>query len=268
MRPLFKNYSNVISNYDLLSPDEEYELFKIIKDENKTLLERDKAREKLIYSNQRLVFSLAKKYSNKKVCYDDLIQEGNMGLIEAIDKFDLDKDCRLSTTAYLWVLQAIRRYVFEDGSIKIPYNQKEDLRRLKESINELRNMYNEIPSIEDIKKFTGYSVKKIKSLMLYEYSFTSLDKELDDGKDLHEVIPSDTISPLEKKVYDERLKIVFNLIDKLPNDHKDAIKLRFGLIDGKEWTFEDIATKIGRSRERTRQIINEDIEEIRARIEF
>ena len=74
MRPLFKNYSNVISNYDLLSPEEEYELFKIIKDENKTLLERDNAREKLIYSNQRLVLSLAKKYSNKKVCYDDLIQ--------------------------------------------------------------------------------------------------------------------------------------------------------------------------------------------------
>ena len=271
MISLKDSYYNEVSKYDLLTKDEEISLFKIIRDslnnESKAFA-KDKARERLILCNQRLVIDCANKYMRSGIDYFDLIQEGNMGLIKAIDEFDLSKGCRLSTTAVLWISQSIRKLVSEDGTIRIPYNQNENIKKLNNAKMEYKNINGINPSVDELVLKTGFDYDRIKALESYKYKYRLLDSKLDDGRLILDIIPSNIKSPSEIKEEKERNKILFESIKKLPLYEQEALSLRFGLIDGKEWTFESIAKRIGKSRERTRQIINESILQLRKSISF
>jgi len=217
------------------------------------------ARHKLISSNLALVISVARKYSGCGLPLADLIQEGNLGLIRAIEKFDPQMGYRFSTYAIWWIRQGIMRALAQQARlIRLPADIEEQLRRFTRVLRELTQRMMRAPTIQEIADEMGIPPEEAVWLEVYIHSPASLDGEIgipEDGVTLQDIIEDKTvISPVEM-VQDKRLQEQTSaLIGKLSKQEQMVVSMHFGLDNGHEKTLEEIGHALGISREKASQI--------------
>ena len=245
-------YLREIGKIPLLTYDEELELAKRI-------LEGDEeAAQKLAESNLRLVVSIAKKYVGRGMLFLDLIQEGNMGLIKAVEKFDYNKGFKFSTYATWWIRQAITRAIADQArTIRIPVHMVETINKLIRTSRHLLQQLGREPTPEEIAKEMEISVEKVMEIQKIAQDPVSLETPIGEEDDSHlgDFIPDDdSPAPQDSAAYTllrEQLEEVMNTLT--PREAK-VLKLRFGLEDGKARTLEEVGREFQVTRERIRQI--------------
>ena len=247
---LMSLYLSDIQKYRLLTKEEEQELFKRIREEND-----DQARQLLILSNLRLVISTAKKLLGNGLPLIDLISEGNIGLIKAINKFDYDKGHRFSTYAVWWIKQSIKKAIINTGrDIRIPSYKYEQLTKVNKVITEYTNRHGEAPSIEYIAKEVEFKETKVVLLLNEFQDVISLNETIGDNIYLEDVIGEDA-SVEEEMIKEDQLIEMRELLEKILSDReKKILELRYGLYDNKIHTLKEIGEILNITRERVRQI--------------
>lgn len=248
-----KLYLNEISKIPLLSKTEEYELAIKIKNGDK------KAREELISRNLRLVVSVAKRYRGRGLTFEDLIGYGNIGLISAIEKFDVKKNVKFSTYAVIWIKQSITREIYNKArNVRIPVHKMEGIRNYQKTKNSLAERLNREPSIEEIAIELNITIDQALELDSLQYDTVSLNECVGTEKDteLGFFIPDQTDTP-DKVVIDsslrELLQTAFQSVN-LSEKEIIVLTLRFGLDGNEPQTLEQIAPIYNVTRERIRQI--------------
>ena len=264
---LFQTYVREITKFPLLSIADEKRLGYILKNSPKDSDEYKDAKEKFINSNLRLVISIAKRYQNLGLNMLDLIQEGNLGLITAVDKFDIDKGFKFSTYATWWIRQAVSRGVADKGrTIRIPVHVVESLNKYTKNKELLRNKLFRDPTVEEYSEEYDVPVDKIIQLEKQLILPKSLNEMIGDDEDSERMdfIPSED-GKLEEEVEQSVLKDeVDKILEKLFDPRTIfVLKKRYGFIDGKETTLEQIGKELGLTRERVRQIESKAIIKIR-----
>lgn len=247
---LMSLYLSDIQKYRLLTKEEEQELFKRIREEND-----EQARQLLILSNLRLVISTAKKLLGNGLPLIDLISEGNIGLIKAINKFDYDKGHRFSTYAVWWIKQSIKKAIINTGrDIRIPSYKYEQLTKVNKVITEYTNRHGETPSIEYIAKEIELKESKVILLLNEFQDVISLNETIGDNIYLEDVIGEDA-SVEEEMIKEDQLIEMRELLEKILSDReKRILELRYGLYDNKIHTLKEIGEILNITRERVRQI--------------
>jgi RNA polymerase primary sigma factor len=246
-------YLRDISKLPLLSGEEEIELFRRIKEGD------EKAREKMALANLRLVVSIAKKYTNLGLPILDLIQEGNIGLMKAIEKFDYTKGYKFSTYATWWIRQAIMRAITEKSrTVRIPISCIEFIQRMNAAEEEYLQEHGRLPSTEELARKLGTSVERIREAREMPFSMASLESPVGEEEEdtLGELVQDRLLSPAEEILKEavESEDFFKNLLDGLSERERTILKLRHGLDDGKPRTLKEIGKQLGISRERVRQI--------------
>ena len=257
-----KIYMRQIHTIPLLSPEQELYLAKRVKDGDES------AKNKLIESNLRLVASVARKYIGKSsLTFLDLVQEGNIGLIKAIDKYDYTKGYKFSTYAHYWIRQAITRAIADQSrTIRTPVHVVEALSKIAKAKTELYQKFNRKPTNAEIAEVTGISEEKLNLYTSASKSLISLDKPItdDDEADMTDIIPDMRIStPEEEWLATERKKSIMEILNTLSDREKTVIMLRFGLEDGTNHTLKEIGKVLGVTRERARQIEEKAMQKLR-----
>ena len=243
-------YLSDIQKFDLLSKEEEYDLLRRIREEND-----EQARQLLILSNLRLVISTAKKSLGNGLPLIDLISEGNIGLIKAINKFDYKKGHRFSTYAVWWIKQAIKKSIINTGrDIRIPSYKYEQLAKVNKVIKEYTAKYGEGPSTEYIAKKVDLKESKVILLLNEFQDIVSLNETIGDNIYLEDIVgKEDNVE--EKIIKEDQLYEMRELLDKvLTEREKEILELRYGLYDNKIHTLKEIGLKLNITRERVRQI--------------
>lgn len=251
-------YLQDIAHEELIDVDKEIELAQRIKEGD------EQAMQEMVKANLRFVVSVAKQYQGRGLSLDDLIEEGNIGLIKAAQRFDETKGFKFISYAVWWIRQCILEALEENVRIvRLPMNQENLLR----NINKVRNNYlqeqNREPSEEEISEVLGVPANKIGEVIRLSKRYMSVDSPFEEGEDnsLADVIPSkhpDTDANLDKESLHEDIDKVLSL---LPIRSRDIIKLNFG-IGCEPLSLEDIGDHFGISRERTRQILYNSLKEI------
>ncbi len=242
-----------ISRTPLLTKEEERDLFKKYNETHSNYY-----KEKIINSNLRLVVYVAKHYQNRGVSLLDLIQEGNIGLMDAVDKFDLDKSYKFSTYATWWINQRIQRCLYNSSrNIRVPEHQIQTYRKIKKKRDEFifKNGYE--PSNQELATYLNIDIKKLEKYIIMFQDSVSLDKPVNDEDDtnLGDFIESNTASDPEIMGLNSVLKDeIQHLLRLIPTRQAKVISLRFGLEDDNPRTLEEIATYFSLTRERIRQI--------------
>lgn len=256
-----KAYLKDIRHIPLLKPEEEISLAKRIKRGDK------KAREQMIRSNLRLVINIAKKYMNLGIPLSDLIEEGNIGLMRAVDKFDPSRGFRFSTYAAWWIKQAISRSIIDQGKmIRIPVYMNEEIAKCKKVTEALAHKLKRKPRASEVAKRMQMGVDKIREINQWVSKMSSLDAPIgEDGegqvKDLIE--DENLITP------DQELETFFNkeraqeLLEMMSKRERQILDMRFGISSGNRYTLAAIAKKMGVSRERIRQLESAAIKKLR-----
>lgn len=250
-----KIYLQQIGKIPLLSFEEELETARQIKEKHSA-----KAREILINANLRLVVSIAKKYIGRGLSFLDLIQEGNLGLMKAAEKFDYTKGYKFSTYATWWIQQAITRGIADKSRmIRLPVHMIETLSRIKRATIELSTKLNRVPSKEEIAAAVDMPVSKLSILMKSSQGTISIEtpvNQKDDTSKIADFIVDDTHDTPDTKVTQENLlKDVQNMLNQLNPKEKDVLIMRYGLDNnGQKKTLDEIGSRYGVSRERIRQI--------------
>ncbi len=231
------------------------------------------AHDKFINSNLRLVISIAKRYINSSLDLLDLISEGNIGLMKAVDKFDIDREIKFSTYATYWIKQGITRSLLEKGSnIKIPIYLRTDYNNYVKKLAE-NSINSYIHSLKDISKILGIPVELV---MEYEklgnlIKIASLDKPVGEEEEetLIDFVPDNSISPEDSYAETELSEIVLDLLNDLDDAKaRKVLEMRFGLNGKKACTLEEIGKELKVSRERVRQIEAKALRKIRARTRY
>lgn len=247
-----KIYLNEINQIPLLSAEEEKELT------TKAAQGDPAAKEKLINSNLKLVVSIAKKFQGNGISFLDLIQEGNIGLIAAIDKFDNSLGYRFSTYAYYWIKTTISRAVNQQNrSIRIPVYMVEKLSKYKKIEQELSQKYNREPTENEIAEKMDISIKEIKELKEYLSDTISLDAPVGDDKEDSFgsfVEDSSNGNPADNYEKEDMSKILLKVLDTLPEREAGILKMRFGIGYSSPLTLEEVGKRYSLTRERVRQI--------------
>ncbi|MBN2190753.1 MAG: sigma-70 family RNA polymerase sigma factor [Candidatus Aureabacteria bacterium] len=246
-------YLRDIGSIPLLSPEEEKELARKLKKGDA------EARKCLIRSNLRLVVSIAKRYENIGLPFLDLVEEGNLGLIKAVEKYDIRKGCKLSTYASWWIKQSIMRALANQGkTIRVPVYMIEKLSTVRKVIRELTQKNHKSPSAQDIAQELDISVSKVLEIQNASTSPSSLYSIMggEDGTDeLIEIIENKQAPDPTKEVGAMLLKEEIEiLLEELAPREAEILRLRFGIEDGENLTLEEIGKKYKITRERVRQI--------------
>ena len=241
----------IIGRIPLLGPEEELELSKQVQNGNQ------EAKTMLAEANLRLVVSVAKRYSGRGMSFSDLIQEGNLGLIRAVEKFDYHRGFRFSTYATWWIRQSITRAIADQGrTIRLPVYMMDTINRLVRATNQLLQEHGREPSFEELAKTLGITVEKVYEIIRSIPEPLSLETPV--GEDENRLIdyledreadgPSDYAS---RALLRDRID---ELLSTLTNRERDVVKMRFGLFDGLPRTLEDVGLFFNVTRERVRQI--------------
>ena len=248
-------YLREIGKIPLLSAEEEMELARRIIEGDK------KAKDKMAEANMRLVVSIAKRYSGRGLDFLDLIQEGNTGLLRAVEKFDPDKGFKFSTYATWWIRQAITRAIADQArTIRIPVHMVETINKLLRTQRRMTQELNREPTIEELSKELDMEPEKIEYVIKIKQDISSLDAGVGrDGEDDDSVlqdfiIDEDTVSP-EDSASNQLLKEqVQDMLSSLSDREQKIVRMRFGLDNGKNHTLEEVGQEFAVTRERIRQI--------------
>ena len=247
-----KAYLKEIKNIALLTAQEEVDLARRIKKGDK------KAREAMIRANLRLVISIAKRYTNLGIALSDLIEEGNIGLMRGVDKFDPEKGFRFSTYAAWWIKQGISRAIIDQGKmIRVPVYLNEEIIKYRKAVEKLTQLLRRRPTTAEVAKKMKVTVEKVRELDGAITKMSSLDAPLGEGGDgqMKDVIEDESlIAPdveVEAFFNKERARAILANLDER---ERIIIEMRFGLTDGEQHTLSQIAKRLGISRERVRQI--------------
>ena len=254
-----KLYLREIGKIPLLTAEEEFELAqKVIHGNEK---EKKRAKDKMAESNMRVVVSIAKRYSGRGLDLLDLIQEGNTGLLRAVDKFDPDKGFKFSTYATWWIRQAITRAIADQArTIRIPVHMVETINKVLRTQRRLTQELNREPSVEEIAKEMDMETEKIEYVMKIKQDIASLDASVgrdgdDDDSSLGDFVEDeDRVSPEESAATQLLKEQIAAILSTLTDREQKIIKMRFGIGGGKSHTLEEVGAEFSVTRERIRQI--------------
>lgn len=262
-----KIYLQQIGKIHLLNAEQELEVAKrIMEGKGK---DREKAVTELVNANLRLVVSIAKKYIGRGLSFLDLIQEGNMGLMRAAEKFDYTKGYKFSTYSTWWIQQAITRAIADKSRlIRLPVHMIETLGKIKKASTELTIQNGFAPGKEEIAYKVGMPLSKLNQLIESAQSTVSIEapanQKDDNAKIADFIVDESTLSPDIKVTQENLFGDIKRMLDKLSPKERDVLMLRFGLgKDGTKKTLEEIGTQYNVSRERIRQIENRAISKLR-----
>lgn len=260
-----KTYLTDIGKHPLLTAEEEIALAKQIEEGGE---DAKAAREKLANSNLRLVVSIARKYVNRGLSFLDLIQEGNMGLLKAVDKYDYTKGFRFSTYATWWITQAVTRALADQGrTIRLPVHMVETVNRIKRIQRELVLELNRNPTEFEIAEVIGMPPEKVIEILNLTQNTISLETpvgEEDDSSIGDFIEDNNAISPFEAASKEMLRKSIEQVLETLSVREAEVLRLRYGLLDGRTRTLEELGQMFGVTRERIRQIEAKAIRKIRA----
>jgi len=246
-----KIYMNEIKKIKFLTKEEEYDLCLKIAEGD------EKAKNHFIECNLPLVISIAKRYTGRGLAFNDLIQEGNIGLIKAINKFDISKGFKFSTYATWWIRQSISRAITDQSrTIRIPSHAFEKINKIKKCESEFNQLHSKNPTEKELSDLLGYPEELVKQLMVIYQDIVSLDTPVgpDTNSLLIDFVPDEitVVDDVEYKLFfkeiEQKLKIVLS-----PRERR-VLLLRNGFIDGHIATLEEIGKILGITRERVRQI--------------
>ena len=282
-------YLNEIGQHDLLTAEDERRLGKLIKDgqvaverltgdekvepaEKRALRMAAKAgqdaKEEMVKANLRLVVSIARRYDGKELQLADLIQEGNIGLMRAADKYDYEKGFKFSTYATWWIRQAMTRAMADQGrNIRIPTHMMELVNRVQRVERELTSELERDPSPEEVAHRCDLAVDKVLELMQYAIGTVSLDTPLGDDGDggaygdiIADANAESPITVVERNALIDSVKFE---LDTLPERDREIVAMRFGIPDGRPRTLDEVAAEFGVTRERIRQIEQKTLARLR-----
>ena len=245
-------YLREIGKIPLLTYEEEADLAQRIVNGD------EEAKQKLAESNLRLVVSIAKKYVGRGMLFLDLIQEGNMGLIKAVEKFDYNKGFKFSSYATWWIRQAITRAIADQArTIRIPVHMVETINKMARIQRQLTLELNREPSEEELAKKMGISVEKVREVIKISQDPVSLETPIGEEDDSHLgdfVQDISTMTPEEYATNEILKEEIKSVLETLQEREQEVLELRFGLIDGTSHTLEEVGKRFNVTRERIRQI--------------
>ena len=245
-------YLKEIGKVPLLQGDEEIELAKRMEQGD------EEAKKRLAEANLRLVVSIAKRYVGRGMLFLDLIQEGNLGLIKAVEKFDYRKGFKFSTYATWWIRQAITRAIADQArTIRIPVHMVETINKLIRVSRQLLQELGRDPTPEEIAKEMGMSEDKVRDIMKISQEPVSLETPIGEEEDSHlgDFIPDDDApAPAESAAFTLLKEQLIDVLDTLTPREEKVLRLRFGLDDGRARTLEEVGREFNVTRERIRQI--------------
>ena len=247
-----KVYLKEIGRVPLLSPDEEVELARRIMDGDES------AKQRLSEANLRLVVSIAKRYVGRGMSFLDLIQEGNLGLIKAVEKFDYTKGFKFSTYATWWIRQAITRAIADQArTIRIPVHMVETINKVKKTSSILLHKNGHEPTAEEIAEELGLEVSRVREIMRVAQEPVSLETPIGEEEDSHlgDFIPDDEApAPADAASHMLLKETLTGVLETLTPREAKVLRLRFGLEDGRPRTLEEVGKEFDVTRERIRQI--------------
>ena len=245
-------YLKEIGRISLLSPDEEAELSLKVADGDEF------ARNRLAEANLRLVVSIAKRYVGRGLLFLDLIQEGNIGLMKAVEKFDYEKGFKFSTYATWWIRQAITRALADQArTIRVPVHMVETINKMARIQRQMTLELNREPTDEEIAKKMGISVDRVREVMKISQDPVSLETPIGEEDDSHLgdfIKDESSLSPEEYATNEILKEEIKSVLSTLQPREQQVLELRFGLIDGTSYTLEEVGKRFNVTRERIRQI--------------
>ena len=248
-------YLKEIGKVPLLTADEEIEIAKKMLEGGE---EAEAAKKKLAEANLRLVVSIAKRYVGRGMLFLDLIQEGNLGLIKAVEKFDYTKGFKFSTYATWWIRQAITRAIADQArTIRIPVHMVETINKLIRVSRQLLQEKGREPQPEEIAEAMGISVEKVREIIKIAQEPVSLETPIGEEEDSHLgdfIQDDDAPPPAEAASFTLMKEQLMSVLDTLTPREKKVLSLRFGLEDGRQRTLEEVGQEFNVTRERIRQI--------------
>ena len=248
-------YLREIGKIPLLNAEEELELA------HRVIAGDKKAKDKMAEANMRLVVSIAKRYSGRGLDFLDLIQEGNTGLLRAVEKFDPDKGFKFSTYATWWIRQAITRAIADQArTIRIPVHMVETINKLLRTQRRMTQELNREPTIEELAKELDMEPEKVEYVIKIKQDISSLDAGVGrDGDEEDSVLgdfieDEDTVSPEDSATNQLLKEQVNDVLSSLSDREQKIVRMRFGLDNGKSHTLEEVGQEFAVTRERIRQI--------------
>ena len=245
-------YLKEIGNVPLLTTEEEIELAKRVEEGD------EEAKKRLIEANLRLVVSIAKKYVGRGMPFLDLIQEGNMGLMKAVDKFDYAKGFKFSTYATWWIRQAITRGIADTGrTIRVPVHMVETINKTLRMTRTLLQELGREPTPEEVADRLNVPVSRVREVLKISRDPVSLDTPIGEEDDSHlgDFIEDDSaLSPSDSAAFSMLREELGTALESLTDRERQVVQLRFGLIDGRARTLEEVGKEFNVTRERIRQI--------------
>ena len=260
-----KLYMERIGQYSLVTRQEEIELAAEIDQGS------EEARQKLIRSNLRLVVKIAHDFKGRGLPLLDLISEGNIGLVRAVEKFDPSKGAKLSSYAAWWIKQAMRRALANQSrTIRVPVQSASKIGKIQTAQTKLRDRYQRDPTDAEIAEEVQLTERTVAGLRSVNTHTISLDAPIRDGErgDFSDLVPDAAAVMPDKAVeHSQTMGHVLKLVDKLDDRERQILRLRFGLDGERRHTLEEVSWVIGRTRERIRQIQNQALAKLHGMLE-